>query len=110
MRFNRNVSPELQEVLLEQLEKYKKEMKMNRKELSELHKWVAQGNGPYENGDYYYSEDGYPMDFVNALRFGEELVEMKEIYITETDDIGFVPQDDSEKQPASYVADEEPPF
>lgn len=114
MRFNRNVSPELQAVLLEQLEEYKKEMKMSRKELRELYEWVSKGKSPYENGNYYCHDNGCPMDFVSALRFDKELMEMREIYITEAEDIGFIPQDDSKKTfvtwPTSFETDEELPF
>jgi len=114
MRFNRNVSPELREALLEQLKEYKKEMKMSRSELSELNKWVSEGHSPYENGDFYYFEGGYPMDFVSALRFDRELIEMKEIYNTETESIVFIPQEASARSAAdrqtTNETDEELPF
>lgn len=75
MRFHKNVSAEMQEVLKEELKQYKKEMTLTKEELRELNKWVASGRSPYDNGDYIYTDYGCPMDFVSALRFMEELQE-----------------------------------
>lgn len=75
MRFHKNVPQENREVLKEQLKKYEAEMAMTSLERKELHKWVASGRSPYDNGDYIYSENGWPMDFVNAMRFVEEQIE-----------------------------------
>lgn len=72
MRFYKNVPYENREILTEQLKKYEKEMAMTSDERKELHKWVARGNSPYDNGDYIYGENGWPMDFVSALRFVDE--------------------------------------
>ena len=41
----------------------------------ELHKWVASGRSPYDNGDYIYGENGWPMDFVSAMRFEADQME-----------------------------------
>ena len=75
MRFHKNVPQENREVLKEQLKKYEAEVAMTSLERKELHKWVASGRSPYDNGDYIYSENGWPMDFVNAMRFVEEQIE-----------------------------------
>ena len=40
-----------------------------------MEKWVASGRSPYDNGDYIYSENGCPMDFVSAMRFQDEMYE-----------------------------------
>ena len=48
---------------------------MTKDELRELEKWVASGRSPYDNGDYIYSENGCPMDFVSAMRFQDEMYE-----------------------------------
>lgn len=32
-------------------------------------------SSPYDNGDYIYSENGCPMDFVSAMRFQDEMYE-----------------------------------
>ncbi len=38
-----------------------------------LRNWVRKGHSPYENGDYIYGESGWPLDFINAMRFQEDL-------------------------------------
>ena len=75
MRFHKNVPLEHREFLTEQLKKYEKEMAMTSEERKELHKWVARGRSPYDNGDYIYGENGWPMDFVSALRFEADQME-----------------------------------
>ena len=75
MRFRKNVPAEHREFLQEQLKQYKKEITMSKDELRELEKWVASGRSPYDNGDYIYSENGCPMDFVSAMRFQDEIYE-----------------------------------
>lgn len=75
MRFHKNVPQEHREILTEQLKKYEKEMTMTSDERKELHRWVARGRSPYDNGDFIYAENGWPMDFVSALRFVDEQLE-----------------------------------
>ena len=50
-------------------------MTLTEEELRELEQWVSRGNSPYDNGDYIYTDQGYPMDFVNAMRFQKEQYE-----------------------------------
>ena len=38
-------------------------------EISELRKWVKDGNSPYENGDDVCDDRCHPMDFINTMRF-----------------------------------------
>lgn len=75
MRFHKHVSVEAQELLSEQLKRYESSIQMTKEEKKELRKWVAAGNSPYENGDYIYDENGWPLDFVRASRFVEEQME-----------------------------------
>lgn len=75
MRFNKNISLEKRKLLSAQLKKYEKEFKMTTVERKELHEWVASGHSPYDNGDYIYGENGYPMDFISAYRFVNEKLE-----------------------------------
>lgn len=75
MRFHKNVPQENRDFLTGQLKRYEKEMAMTSEERRELHKWVARGRSPYENGDYVCGENGCPMDFVSALRFMDEQME-----------------------------------
>lgn len=75
MRFRKNVPAENREVLKDQLKKYKKEMTLTKEELRELEKWVSSGHSPYDNGDYIYGENGWPLDFVSAMRVENEMME-----------------------------------
>lgn len=75
MKFHKSVPLEHREFLTEQLKKYEKEMAMTSEERKELHKWVARGRSPYDNGDYIYGENGWPMDFVSAMRFEADQME-----------------------------------
>ena len=72
MKFQKNVSAENRVLLKKQFDDYKKEVCMTREELRELTKWVSEGNSPYDNGDYIYTEYGVPMDFISALCFQKE--------------------------------------
>lgn len=76
MRFNKNVPQALQAILVEQLNEYEHSFKdMSKEERKLLHEWVKNGNSPYENGDYVCDDNCQPMDFVNTLRFWEEMNE-----------------------------------
>lgn len=75
MRFRKNVPAENREVLKEQLRQYKQEMTLTKEELRELERWVARGRSPYDNGNYIYGENGWPMDFVSAMRAENEMQE-----------------------------------
>ena len=75
MRFKKNVPVENRMFLREELKKYRKEMSLTEEEVHELEQWVSLGNSPYDNGDYIYTDQGYPMDFVNAMRFQKEQYE-----------------------------------
>ncbi|MCR4998029.1 MAG: hypothetical protein K6A61_12125 [Butyrivibrio sp.] len=76
MRFNKNVPQALQAILVEQLNEYEHSFKdMSKEERKLLHEWVKNGNSPYENGDYVCDDNCQPMDFVNTLRFWEDMRE-----------------------------------
>ena len=44
-------------------------------ERKELREWVATGNSVHDNPYSIYGEDGYPMDYINAIRYDKELCE-----------------------------------
>jgi len=74
MKFEVNISQEKQEYLQELLKQYLNEIPdISKEELKDLKAWVKSGHSPYENGDYICLEGGGPMDFINALRFQEDL-------------------------------------
>ena len=53
-----------------------------------LNSWVRSGHSPYENGDFISAESGGPMDFINAIRFQEE---MYQEYLKNPEDFFSVP-------------------
>lgn len=69
MKFHESVSLEKRDVLLQQLRKYEKEVTMTIEERRDLYEWVADGESPYDNGYNINGENGWPMDFVSAMRF-----------------------------------------
>lgn len=76
MCFKENVSPEMQEILELELHRYKREIgDMTKEEWELLAQWVYSGHSPYMNGDEVCADDGWPMDFINALRFLEDIEE-----------------------------------
>lgn len=75
MKFRKGISKENQQILTSQLKEYEQNIQMTKSEKRELHAWVAGGHSPYDNGDYIYDEDGYPMDFISASRFVNEAAE-----------------------------------
>ena len=72
IKFDKKVAPEIKELLIKELKKYEKEIKMTKAERKDLYEWVASGRSPYDNGSYVCYEGGQPMDFINALRFIQE--------------------------------------
>ncbi len=75
MKFQKQVSQEVRTLLTEQLKEYEKHTSMRKEERRELHEWVSRGRSPYDNGDYLCDSDGYPLDFISALRMNQELQE-----------------------------------
>ena len=76
MKFDKHVTPECQKILLKQLKEYEQSFHdMTHEERHLLHMWVRKGNSPYENGDYVCDDNCRPMDFVNTLRFWEDMKE-----------------------------------
>jgi len=107
MRFNKNVPQALQAILVEQLNEYEHSFKdMSKEERKLLHEWVKNGNSPYENGDYVCDDNCHPMDFVNTLRFWEE---MNEYYdsLTEEEKREFHGENRVSASIPEYTSDEE---
>ena len=105
MKFHRHVTQEVRAFLLEQLKEYETNTPMNKEERKALYDWVANGRSPYDNGDYIYGDNGFPLDFISALRaekalrdwfdsLSEEEKEAERMgyiyqYSPETDDVYF---------------------
>ena len=47
---------------------------MTPEERNKLRKWVKECNSVYENPFLLWNENGRPMDYINAVRFTEEIV------------------------------------
>lgn len=73
MKFHRHVTQEVRTFLLKQLKEYEANTPMNKEERKALHDWVANGRSPYDNGDYICGDNGFPLDFISALRAEKEL-------------------------------------
>ena len=50
-------------------------------ERAELCKWINDGNSPYDNPYLLYEENGYPMDYINAVRITEDMRNNPDDYI-----------------------------
>ena len=99
MKFWKNVPQQARTILSEQYQQYVKEVPMTPAERKELQAWVRSGRSPYDNGWYIATEAGIPMDFVNALRMSEDMVDMIPEYDTQSDEIVFIPNDLDEVDP-----------
>lgn len=104
IRFNDNVSAKLQDILNIELHRYKREIpSITYEEWDMLVDWVKEGNSPYTNGDGVYGDDGWPLDFINTLRFWEDMREdfesdsESEPVDTNTEDPDFIENPDNEK-------------
>jgi len=86
----------MKQYLKQELKTYEETMPMTLPERKELRKWVAAGHSVYDNPDYIYGEDGYPMDYINAIRFSEE---MYEELIKQKQSAAFEPECDMEISP-----------
>jgi hypothetical protein len=65
---------EVREYLRKGLKKYEAMFDgMTEDERKELREWVAAGNDFNNNPYLLHSEDGWPMDFINASRTAEEM-------------------------------------
>ena len=70
MMFSENISDEMQEILELELHRYKREIgHMTKEEWNLLVDWVYSGHSPYMNGDGIFDDDGWPLDYINTLRF-----------------------------------------
>lgn len=68
MKFQKHVTSEMQEMLLQQLKEYEASTFMSKEERKELHDWVSKGKSPYDNGNHICFDGGFPLDFISALR------------------------------------------
>ena len=68
-------------LLSRELEEYKAKIDdMTVAEHKDLRKWVADGYSPYENPCLFCDGDGYVMDYIQALRIEEDMINNPEDY------------------------------
>jgi hypothetical protein len=76
MIFNKDVPVELQEILVLELHRYKREIgHMTKEEWNLLVEWVYSGHSPYTNNDGVFDDDCWPLDFISTLRSWNEMQE-----------------------------------
>lgn len=75
MKFQNGISEELGAMLLQDLQRYIKEVAMTDNEYKELCQWVQSGNSPYNNGWDIATDAGTPMDYINAKRIVESQID-----------------------------------
>ncbi len=71
MKFNKHISPELQELLTTQLEEYIKTTPMTKKELRAVREWVKDGHSVYENMSGAFYDGQAPVEFLTEWRDDE---------------------------------------
>ena len=71
MKFNKHISPELQELLTTQLEEYIKATPMTKKELRAVREWVTDGHSVYENMSGAFYDGQAPVEFLTEWRDDE---------------------------------------
>lgn len=71
MKFNKHLSPELQEILTTQLKEYIKITPMTKKELCAVRDWVKDGHSVYENMSGAFYDGQVPVEFLTEWRDDE---------------------------------------
>lgn len=76
MKEARTLDKNRKDFLRRQLKEYESTIgTLTEDEKKELHEWVTTGNSVQDNPYCIYGEDGYPMDYINAVRCDKELCE-----------------------------------
>lgn len=68
MKFNKHLSPEVEELLTTQYKKYIKETSMTKKEMRVLREWVKDGYSVYENTCGAWADGQVPVEFLTVYR------------------------------------------
>jgi hypothetical protein len=72
---NNKLTQDMKQYLSQELKMYEESVPMTLSERKELRKWVVAGHSAYDNPDYIYREDGHPMNYINTIRFYNEMCE-----------------------------------
>ena len=68
MKFNKHISPEIEELLTTQYKKYIKETPMTKKGMRALREWVKDGHSVYENTCDAWADGQIPIEFLTIYR------------------------------------------
>lgn len=68
MKFNKHISPELEELLTAQYKEYIKKTSMTKKEMRALREWVKDGHSVYENTAEAWADGQVPVEFLTIYR------------------------------------------
>lgn len=71
MKFNKHVSPEIQELLIAQFKDYIKTTPMTKKELRAVRDWIKDGHSVYENMSGAFYDGQVPVEFLTEWRDDE---------------------------------------
>ena len=93
MKFRKSIPREVRQLLENDLEQYKAEVKMSNSEYAELRQWVQEGHSPYDNPWYIATEGGIPMDYISAKQVIERSEELVAAYDTVNDEPIFLVPD-----------------
>jgi len=67
MKWNKNIEADKRDFLSKRLHEYEAATEMTEEERKELREWVADGHDPLDNPWYIYGENGWPMDYIQAM-------------------------------------------
>ena len=85
---NSVVKDEERQLLLDEKKTYLSKLKTTPEERGRVRSWVNRGNSVYANPWQLYSESGFPMDFITAMRAVAEMenIEPYNPYLDISDD------------------------
>jgi hypothetical protein len=67
MKWNKNIEVEKRNFLSKRLHEYEAATEMTKEERKELREWVTDGHDPFDNPWNIYGENGWPMDYIQAM-------------------------------------------
>ena len=67
--------------------------KMTADERNELREWSANGNSVYDNPYLLYGENGFPMDYIQATRFAEDMSNTPDDYLMDSATESYTQED-----------------
>lgn len=85
---NRVLIDEKRQLLVDEKKSYLAKRKTTPEERGNVRSWVNRGNSVYANPWLLYTESGYPMDYITAMRTAAEMenIEAYNPYIDISDD------------------------